>query len=80
MAKTEWIHQKLAADEKFSISFNEVFGLVGGAKLAGSDIAVKADYQWWFVPIQFHKTFRLVAREQTDGSFRWFFLPLDDPH
>jgi len=73
----EWSHQHLSHDEKFAISFGQVIPSGGNAKLAGADVAVQVDYQWWFFPLQFHKSFRFATKKDADGNLQWHSRPLE---
>ena len=73
----EWSHLHLGPDEKFGLSFGQVIHLAGGAKFAGADLAAIVKYHWWFVPYEFHKTFRFVTKREEDGTTRWYSRPSD---
>jgi hypothetical protein len=73
----EWSHQHLSHNEKFGVSFGQVIPLSGNARLTGADVAVQVDYQWWFFPLQFHKSFRFVTKKDADGNLQWHSRPVE---
>jgi hypothetical protein len=72
-----WQNHTLRADEHFTISPEMLFGLAGGAKLSGADIAVAVRYQPWYMPWKREAVFRFVTQHHQNGTVTWYSVPLD---
>ena len=73
-------------DEPFSAELKDVLPALLGAmpqtdlvyRMKDADITIITSFNPWFIPYNRGAEFRFTAKEQTDGTLRWFARTLDN--
>lgn len=81
-----WQNHRLTIDEPFSAELSDVLPALLGAppqkgwvyRMKDADITIITSFDPWFIPYNRRAEFRFTAKEQMDGTLRWFPRTLDN--